>query len=98
VSLEQSLLIVFIVLVLLPWFGGLFLTVTMFLYARDTIRYQSQRIKDLKNENTILRSERFEMEQEVHKTSLSLQATLLENAMLSARADSGRVDDQSAAG
>lgn len=85
--MEEALLVAFVVIILLPWFGGLFLTVVNFWYARGTIAYQSDRIRQLKTENEALRQERTQLEHENQRVNLTLQTTLVENAMLSARGD-----------
>lgn len=93
---ETAILFTFVALILLPWFGGLFLTVVNFLYSRDTIRYQAERLRQAKDENEALRQERERLENEVQSLNLSLQHTLIENAMLSAKGDIK--NDQGAAG
>lgn len=77
-SFEAGLLVVYVVLILLPWVGGLFLTVAVFWV-------MTRRIGELQTENTTLRKERADLYEEKMKLDLNLQQTLIENAVLAAR-------------
>lgn len=77
-SFEAGLLVVYVVLILLPWVGGLFLTVAVFWV-------MTRRIGELQTENTALRKERAGLYEEKMKLDLNLQQTLIENAVLAAR-------------
>lgn len=76
-------------LLMLPWAGGLILTLVNFWYANTVIRSQNERITQLHKENDLLRTRRNELQQENFKLGNSLQATMMENAMLSAKLDDG---------
>lgn len=75
---EVGLLLVYIVLVLLPWVGGLALTVVQFWV-------MIRQIVDLQAENTTLKANVNALYEEKMKLDLTLQQTLIENAMLGVR-------------
>ncbi len=77
-SFEAGLLVVYVVLILLPWVGGLFLTVAVFWV-------MTRRIGELQAENKALREERARLYEEKMKLDLNLQQTLIENAVLATR-------------
>lgn len=81
---EAGLLIVYVVLILLPWVGGLVLTVAQFWL-------MTRRIVELQEENVALRNRGNELYEEKMKLDLNLQQTLIENAMLATKqsADEG---------
>jgi cell division protein FtsB len=87
-----GLVVLGLALLMLPWAGGLILTLVNFWYANTVIRSQNERITQLHTENDLLRTRRNELQQENYKLSNSLQATMMENAMLSARLDDGTDD------
>lgn len=88
-----GLVVLGLALLLLPWAGGLILTLVNFWYANTVIRSQNERINQLQTENDLLRTRRNELQQDNFKLSNSLQATMMENAMLSARFDES-LDDE----
>lgn len=89
-NLSSNLILgAFVILILLPWLGGLFLTVLNFMYVRSNVLYLQQLAFRLQSENDTLRAEREQLHEEINKTTLTLQTTLVENAMLSARVTRG---------
>lgn len=77
-SFEAGLLIVYVVLILLPWVGGLILTVAQYWV-------MTRRIGELQTENTELRKQVAGLYKENMKLDLNLQQTLIENAVLATR-------------
>lgn len=78
-------IMVFVGLILLPWLGGLVLTGVNFWYMSQVNRELRQRVRELQGENEALRQEREKLVEEKHNMSLTLQATMVENAMLSVK-------------
>lgn len=86
-SLEAGLLVVYVVLILLPWVGGLALTVAQYWV-------MAKRISELQRENAALRKQVSVLYEEKMKLDLNLQQTLIENAMLGIRRDEGKDTDR----
>lgn len=91
-------IIVFLILLLLPWGGGLFLTIVNFLYAREIVQDQSKRLRELGTENERLHAENNTLRQENQDLNLKLQVTLVENASLSVWHDRGQDEGQDITG
>lgn len=76
---------VFFGLILLPWIGGLILTGLNFWYMSQINGGLRERVNELHLQNEELRQIRDKLVEEKHNMSLTLQATMVENAMLSVK-------------
>lgn len=86
VSFETGLLIVYCVLILLPWVGGLALTVVQFWVIM-------WRLAGLQSENERLKGQIAALHEEKMKLELNLQQTLIENAVLATRRGGNEGED-----
>lgn len=74
-----------VVVLLLPWIGGLWLIWSIFRYMRMVVWDQAKWLEQLRGENEEMRHKRNEQEEQIHLLNLRLQTTMVENALLSAR-------------
>lgn len=81
-----------IILVILPWLGGLILIGASSIYLWQIIHYQTDQLTKFRTENNSLRENLRRLEDENSKLQLAHQTILIENAMLSAKHDQHRDD------
>jgi hypothetical protein len=84
--------LVFVILILLPWLGGLILVAFAGCYFVRIIRLQADRLDQYRNENRDLSQECNRLDAENKDLNLKLQIAWVENAMI------GKESEENSAG
>lgn len=82
-----AILLMFVIMILLPWFGGLVLIAINFHFAFKNLQFLTNRVESLRNDNDKLSAKIVSGQDELSSVNLRLQAVMIENAMLGSRRD-----------
>lgn len=89
------ILLLFTIIILVPWFGGLVLIAMNFIFAYKNLLFLSDRLRAMRNDNVQLMAEKNKLQDDLSTAHLRLQGVMLENAALGLRREH---DDKGFAG